>query len=215
MWLIGIVYIIVGPLIALFGLQWFPFVVASLSAIFVTGVIFTACFTFGWMEDTTGAVLVPILAIILGVVTGILLRKNVRIMIGLLGLAGGFFAGGLLFSIIASFSDWNAVWGYWVISCVMATIGCVLSIYYGKTSVLMITAFVGSYLFMRSWTMFFPGDYPSEIEIVGGDFEIESVGIFWTYIAVLVVSFIGAVIFQVKRTHLIHPELENYKKEQH
>ena len=79
----------------------------------------------------------------------------------------------------------------------------------------MLTAFVGSYLFMRSWTMFFPGNYPSEAEIIGGDFEIESVGIFWIYIAVLAVSFIGSAFFQVKRAHHIHSELDNYKKEHH
>ena len=48
-------------------------------------------------------------------------------MIGFLGLIGGFFFGCLLYAIIVSFSDWNAVWGYWVFSSVMATIGCILS----------------------------------------------------------------------------------------
>jgi len=168
--------------------------------------------TFGWMANTTGTVVVLVVAVILGVVAGCLIRMKIRIMIALLGLVGGFFAGCLLYAIIFSFSSWNAVWGYWVISCFMASIGCVLSCYFGNMTIQFITAFVGSYLFMRSWTMFFPGNYPSEAEIIGGEFELESVGIFWTYFTVLALSFLGSVVFQLKRTHHIHPELENYKE---
>jgi len=212
-WLIGIIYIIAGPIIALFGLQWFPYVTSSLVAIFVMGITVSLCLAFGWMANTTGTVVVLVVAVILGVVAGILIRRNIWIMVSLLGLVGGFFAGSLVFAIIYSFSGWSTVWGFWVISCVMAAIGCVISCYLGKPVVLLGTSLVGSYLFMRSWTLFFPGNYPSEAEILSGDFELENVGIFWTFIGVFTVSFIGSVIFQVKRSHLVHQDLDDYKKD--
>lgn len=199
MWVIGIIYLIAGPIIALFGLQWFPYVAASLVAIFTMGIITSVSLAFGWMDSTVGTVVVLCVAIILGVVAGMLIRRNVWIMVSLLGLIGGFFSGTLLFALISSLSGWNAVWGFWVISCVMAAIGCVLSCFFGKGIVLLSTSFIGSYLFMRSWTLFFPGYYPSEAEIIEADFVIANEAIFWTFIAVFVVSFIVSVIFQTKR----------------
>ena len=40
---------IAGPIIALFGTAWFPYVVASLVAIFVMGTITMLSLAFGWM----------------------------------------------------------------------------------------------------------------------------------------------------------------------
>lgn len=211
--MIGIIYIIAGPIIALFGLQWFPYVTASLVAIFVMGITTSLCLAFGWMDSTVGTIVVLSVAVVLGVVAGILIRRNIWIMVGLLGLVGGFFAGSLTFALISSFSGWSAVWGFWVISSVVAAIGCVLSCYFGKGIVLLSTSFVGSYLFMRSWTLFFPGYYPSEAEIIDGDFEISSVGIFWTFIGVFVISFIVSVIFQTKRKEHTHADLDSYQKQ--
>ena len=210
MWVIGIVYIIAGPIIALFGLQWFPYVTASLVAIFVIGITTSLSLAFGWMDSTVGTIVVLIVALVLGVIAGILIRRNIWIMVGLLGLVGGFFSGSLVFAIIASLSGWNAVWGFWVISCAVAAVGCFVSCYFGKGIVLLSTSFVGSYLFMRSWTLFFPGNYPSEAQIVEADFEVENEAIFWTFIGVLVISFIGSYIFQYKRSHHTHADLDNY-----
>ncbi len=177
------------------------------------GITVSLCFAFGWMANSTGTIIVLVVAVILGVVAGILIRRNIWIMVSLLGLVGGFFFGSLVFAIIFSFTGWSAVWGFWVISCAMAAIGCVLSCYLGKTVVLLGTSLVGSYLFMRSWTLFFPGNYPSEAEIISGEFELSSAGIFWTFIGVFAISFIVSVIFQVKRSHHIHVDLDDYKKD--
>jgi len=165
-WAIGILYLIIGPCLALFGQQWFPWVTASLVAVFVMGTICSLSLAFGWMTSTTGTIVVLVVALILGVVAGILVRRNIKIMVALLGGVAGFFLGALLFALIANFSGWTAVWGYWLVSSLMAVVGVVLSYYIGLTLVLISTAFVGSYLFMRSWTLFFPGHYPSESQLM-------------------------------------------------
>lgn len=87
-------------------------------------------------------------------------------MIALLGLISGYFMGAFLFTIIASSSGWEAEWGYWLLTSIFAIAGCVLAIQLGVPVVMTLTSLVGSYLFMRAWTLFFPGYYPTETQIV-------------------------------------------------
>ena len=49
-WVLGIIYLITGPLIALFGVVWFPYAMAILVAVFVMGAIIAACLVLGWMD---------------------------------------------------------------------------------------------------------------------------------------------------------------------
>ena len=113
-------------------------------------------------------------------------------MNGLLGLAGGFFGGAFLFAVISGVTggSFDAEWGYWFLSCVCAIAGFALSFKYGIPLMQITTAFVGSYLFMRSWTMFFPGHYPSEAELVKkGDEPLDISGIFWLFVGIFIVTF--------------------------
>lgn len=209
-WAIGIIYIIAGPLIGLFGAAWFPYVVASLVAIFTMGIVLGLSLAFGWMTTTVGTVVTFIVAIIAGVVLGILIRRNIWCMIGLVGMIAGFFSGSLVYALICGMSGWEAVWGFWVISVIMAAVGCVAACYLGKTVVQLSTSLTGAYLFMRSWTLFFPGNYPSEAELVDGK-DLDLGGIFWVFIAVWIVGFVLCWVFQCKHNKS-HDDLDNYEK---
>ncbi len=132
-------------------------------------------------------------------------------MVGLLGLIGGFFSGALVFALIAGMSGWTAVWGYWVISVLLAVVGCVAACYMGKSIVIGSTALVGSYLFMRAWTLFFPGHYPSEAQLMEAPEELEFDSIFWVFVGVFVLTFIGTTVFQCKRDES-HEDLDDYQK---
>merc|ERR1712079_555826 len=83
-WCLGIIYLITGPLIALFGVAWFPYAMATLVAVFVMGAIIAVCLALGWMATTTGTVITLLVAPIVGLITGIIIRRNVWLMIGLL-----------------------------------------------------------------------------------------------------------------------------------
>ena len=123
-------------------------------------------------------------------------------MLGLLGLAGGFFSGAFLFAMISGVTGgaWDAEWGYWFLSCISAIAGLVLAFKYGLPLVQISTAFVGSYLFMRSWTLFFPGNYPSEAELVkSGDEPLEISSIFWVFIGIFIVTFALSLTYQCKK----------------
>ena len=167
-WCIGIIYVVFGPLIAFFGAKWFPYITATLSALFVTSFIYLVCDSAGWLESTGAQIGTLCGALVAGIIVGCVVRRNFKFMLGLLGLVAGFFGGSLVFALISGMTggEWNAVWGYWVISVACAVIGCVLAIYLGMPVVMLSTALVGSYLFMRSWTLFFPGNYPSEQELI-------------------------------------------------
>merc|ERR1719510_267812 len=134
---------------------------------------------FGWMTSTVGTVVTFIVALILGILAGCIVRRNVWIMVGLLGLVAGWFSGTFVNAFIVAVSGWEASWGFWVISILMAVIGCVLACYLGTTVVLLSTSMVGSYLFMRAWTLFFPGHFPSEAEIMNNTNTMDYDAIFW------------------------------------
>ena len=210
-WAIGVIYIIAGPLIALFGTAWFPYVVSSLIAIFAIGCVTGLSLAFGWMTSTVGTIVTLVVALIVGVICGILVRRNIWLMIGLVGMIAGFFSGSIVFALISSMSGWEASWGYWVVSAVMAAVGCTLACYMGKSVVLISTALTGSYLFMRSWTLFFPGNYPSEAELANDYSSLELGGIFWVFIGVWVLSFVMSAIFQCKHNKT-HEDLDGYQK---
>ena len=187
MWLLGIFYIILGIIIALYGVKLFPYIGASIVAIFTITVVCSLTLAFGWMDETWGCVLCIIAAIVLGVVLGMIMRRNIWLLIALCGLVGGFFTGAIIDSAIVVCSGWDAVWFYWFISCLMGAIGCLVSCCFGKALVMVSTSGIGSYLFMRSWTLFFPGHYPSEAELMDGTSDFEYDGIFWVFIALFVI----------------------------
>jgi hypothetical protein len=199
-WAIGIIYIIAGPLIALFGASWFPYIVASLVSLFILTLVCGLSLAFGWMASTGGSIATIAVALLLAIGMGCLVRRKIRWMLGLLGLIAGFFGGSLIFALISGMSGWNAVWGFYLISCVLAIIGCILAIKIGMPLVMISTALVGSYLFMRSWTLFFPGNYPSEAELISskGEDALDMSGVFWVFIGVFAVAFAGSLTFQCK-----------------
>lgn len=202
-WVIGVIYLVFGPLVAIFGAKWFPYITASLVALFAITTICGLSLSFGWMGTVGGSIATVCVALIVGILLGCLIRRHMKWMLGLLGLIGGFFAGSLVFALISSMAGgWNAVWGFWVISVLLAIIGCVLAIKLGMPLVMIATALVGSYLFMRSWTLFFPGNYPSEAELIAskGEDSLDMGGIFWLYIGIFIISFLGSLYYQCKHS---------------
>jgi hypothetical protein len=161
------------------------------------------------MDSTTGNISTLVVAVILGVLGGVLIRRNIWIMISLLGLVAGAYCGGILYAFIFLASSWQSAWGLLGICITTGAAGCVASCYLGKGIVLYGTSLVGAYLFMRSWTMFFPDNYPSEADLISGDFEVDNEAIFWVFIGVFALTFVASVIFQKKR-NIVHEDLESY-----
>ena len=201
---------IVGPPIALFGTQLFPIVAATIICIFTLAVFVAMALAFGWMNTVGGSIGCLAAGLVLGVIAAILMKRHVWLLVSLLGGVGGFFGGAFIFGVIAVTSGWNAVWGFWVIACTMALIGLVVGYKLGAPIVLLTTSFVGSYLFMRAWTLFFPGHYPSESELMNNPEDLDVDSIFWVFVGVLAVCFLGSACYQSKRGQ-VHEDLDYVK----
>ena len=210
-WVLGIMYLVIGPLLAFFGMQWFPYVTAILVAFFIFGICVSIGLAAGWMVSTGGLIAVLVVGAILGILVGILIKRKIWIMISLLGLAAGFWGGTLIFALIASATGWEAVWGWWVVSILMALVGAGLAFCMGKPVVLTATSFTGAYLFTRAWTLFFPGHWPSESQIMNDITNVETDGIFWVFLGLFIVTFIVSIVVQKKKDK-VHEDLDAYER---
>ena len=217
-WCIGIIYLVFGPLIALFGGKWFSYITATLVALFTMTFSCNIALSAGWMVSVGGSVATLTVSLVLGIIAGCLVRRNFTVMLTLMGLVAGFFGGTFCFALISGMTggSFNAVWGFWVIACTGAIVGALLACWLGMPLVLVCTSLIGSYLFMRSWTLFFPGSYPSEEALIEskGEAALEMDALFWMYVGIFIFSFIVSLTYQCKyQKH--DDELEEHFQKQH
>ena len=172
MWCVAIIYMVLGPLLMVFGLQWFPYLAASLVALFVMTTCVSVGFALEW-TSTWEMVAVCSVGFILGVLAGMMIRRNIWIMLMLTGLVAGFFAGIVLMGMISLTAGDIDPWVFWCVTVFMALLGAGIAYRFGKTVVIWSTSFVGAYLFTRAWTLIFPGHWPSEAELMEGDVETD------------------------------------------
>lgn len=201
-WAIGIIYVVFGPIIAFFGAKWFPWITSTLAGLFTVTLLCSVGLSAGWMDSMGGSIAVITVAVILGIVIAVIVVRHTWIMLMCLGGVAGFFGGSFLFALISGMTggSWNAVWGYWVLAVVCAIVGALLAIKLGLPVVMFCTSLVGSYLFMRAWTLFFPGSYPSEESLIAskGEDALEMDALFWVYVGVFFATFAVSLIFQCK-----------------
>lgn len=206
---------IFGPIIAFFGAKWFPWITSTLVGLFVISLLTSLSLSAGWMATMVGSIVTIVIAVILGVIAAIIVVRHTWIMLGLLGVVAGFFGGSFLFALIAGMTggSWNAVWGFWVIASVCALIGAVLTIKLGLPIVMVCTSVVGSYLFMRSWTLFFPGSYPSEQSLIDskGQDALDMDAMFWVYVAIFAVTTLISLTYQCKYAEEHYSLRDHYK----
>ena len=167
-WVIGILFAIVGPLLAFLGTKWFFFLMTALGAIVTMELVIGVSLACGGMDGKTGSILTCCIALVLGLLSVCLLMRSQKLMLGILGFACGFYSGVFLFSIICwcTGGKWNAVWGYYLFAGIFGVTGAIRGIQRGKLIVMIFSSIVGSYLTMRALTLFFPGNYPSEVELI-------------------------------------------------
>jgi len=161
-WIIATIYLVAGPLIALFGLSWFPYVAAGVTALFVMTLVGSICMAFGWMTGTMGTLICAFVALGLGIGIGMLVRRQIWFMMMLLGVVAGFFLGTLVYTLVAAGTGWAPIWAYWTFGCALGLAGGCIAFKIGKATTLLATSFIGAYLFMRSWTLYFPKHWIDE-----------------------------------------------------
>jgi len=160
-WFFGIVFVVLGFFIGLFGKKLFSVV------LFVIGMLITTLFIlflFYWTflktntEDWVGWV-VLISALIAGIGGGYLLYKCQKCGAAAIGAWGGFIFGMLLNTAFLVFAE--SEWLFWVTCLSCAGAGFVLGFCCLDTVVISATSLGGSYMFIRGFS-FYIGGYPNE-----------------------------------------------------
>ena len=72
-WVVGILFVIVGPLIAFQGTRWFFFLMTALGAIVTMELVIGVSLACGGMDGTTGTIVTCCIALALGILTACLL----------------------------------------------------------------------------------------------------------------------------------------------
>ena len=199
-WIIGVFCLIAGLFIALQGVARFRHVSSTVTCIAVFGALTAFCLSMDLMTNTGATIGILIAALCIGLLAGYFVRRNIWVMVSLLGLVAGFFAGCLICALVYGISSWSDEMAFWIICTALAVLGCVFAYHYGRSLVLYSTAMVGSYLFMRSWTLFFPGHYPSEMDLVNGNYR-KLDDDFWMFFGVFVISFAFSSWYQHRYYH--------------
>ena len=213
-WFLAVFCLVVGVVTAFLGKKFFP-VVAAIISFFATEIAISVLSAeMGWMEKSWSPWVVLVIAVILGIAAAMIVHKTIWIAVGLAGIVAGFFLGMFLFSLMAASTNHAKHWEMIVFGVALAIVGGVLAFKWGKEMLVISTAFIGSYIFMRGWTFIFDG-YPSEGEMwsdmtEGQEFEITSN--FWIFVVVWLVTFIVGLIIQWKALENDKRVDEHYQK---
>lgn len=186
-----------GPLIAIYGKRHFTTVTVATLAFFVGAFVFTTGMQTGYDSTTAGIWYLSFLTAVIMILSSILARQQeVYIVYCLSGMAG-YYAGQLLFSILAVLFDWNELWVYYTFCLGGAALVGLFTLKLKDKPVLLYTSFVGSYIFTMAWTIFFKNTWPTSEAVSLG--EVGNVtAFFWVLVGVLGLSFVASLYIQSK-----------------
>ena len=209
-WVLGIILVIVGPLIATQGLKFFPFVVMGVTGLGSFYILMAILGEIGLTGTTIGMWICIIGSLAVAILAALFIRKRLWIAIGALGAFGGFLGGVLLFDIIAASSGWGPEYAFWILAILFAILGWFLAIKHGILLVNLCTSFIGSFCFVRGLSCFFWTEHwPTEEDIINGNIE-KSGWEFYVFLVILVVCTIAA--FQYQKRQAPHAELSAYDR---
>jgi len=148
--------------------------------------------------------------LVAGILVGMIVRRFMPVMVGLLGFITCFLGVWYIFAVISITSGEFYGWLAWTLSLVIGVAGLLCALKFCETFVLIGTSFCGSYMFVRAWTLIFPGNWPSDAEIVSGDVEINS--LFWVFFSLVAFFFVLSLVWQKK--HQEHDDLKDYTRKE-
>ena len=172
-WLTGIVCIIAGLFIGLFGLRFLRPIAGILIgvAFFVLTIALSSIFEL--FVTVPGIVLTFVVAVIGAIIVGILTLYFIWLAIGFLGMLGGFFLAQLVYELTLMRFDFSHAWGFLALTVAGVIIGTVLAFKYGREVIVFSTSLVGGLAIMRGTSLFFPNGIPTMAEMVQSIVEEE------------------------------------------
>lgn len=197
-WAAGLILLVAGIFIGLFGNKLFSPVVCAVGAMIAFSIVFVISSIFGLQKSGLGFGLTIGVAVLLAVGAGILLWKIKKLELAVLGGAVGAFLGTFASSLIHSVFSYYSIWLY-ITLIILFCLGFV-TMAFKKPDWLATfgTAVIGAYLFMRSMTNFF-GHYPSQSKMIKMLKKGKTADVpwaVWVYYAVFIIMFIGFFVWQ-------------------
>jgi hypothetical protein len=134
--------------------------------------------------------IILVVCVLLGLAAGFLLTKAIRFGVGVMGGATGF-AIGLL---CGSLFEIGNQWVFWSVCAVLALAFFGLTFHKSNEAIMLLTALIGSYVWVRGVSVMIPDSYINEFTLVSqlaNGYEVSVPWSFWLYLALIIVSIIG------------------------
>jgi len=136
--------------------------------------------------------------VIIGIITGFILYNCVKIGSILIGIAFGACVGMMVWAFISYWAEWKSYLPSLISTCLFAVIGAFVGMKYSKFAIANGTSLIGSYTFMRGWSLIFEG-YVGEQKMYGLMADWSPVTLEWQmviYVAILYVTFTVSAFYQ-------------------
>lgn len=185
--------IIFGLIVTIYGRKFFPitiFATGSLAGFAITLLLFTMLSMFESAREKNqrieltvlGSLFSYVVSLFVGIFVGFILQRMLKIGAAIIGAIGGFFISIPLSNLLLGWADSDIL--LQSVSVLSALILAVLSLKYYDTIVIFGTAVLGSYLFVRGFSLFIEGSFPPESQIFEKIASGEVQSIFYVYLAV-------------------------------
>lgn len=102
-WVFGIIMILGGPIVALYGRRFFPWVIAGIVSISFLLLFMILSSAVGLMSSNIGLILSIGFGGLFSVIIAFFVMRTVWVAVGLLGIIGGFFLGSMIYTIILAY----------------------------------------------------------------------------------------------------------------
>jgi hypothetical protein len=109
-WAFGLLMVLGGPIVLLFGRRFFPWVTAGIVAVCLFFGTFMIASILGFMDTTVGLMISIGVSAGVGLLAGFFVMRTVWVAVGLIGILGGFFLGSIIFGILLAVIKWQALW---------------------------------------------------------------------------------------------------------
>ena len=134
-----------------------------------------------------GAILTYLIGSALAIVIATIIRRNIGLAIVVTAMLGGITAGNAIYDLLLTSFDWESLVGWAVLVSLFGLVGVSLTIKFEGEIILFGTSFIGSYVFVRGWSLIF-GGWPSETTIFVNLKSGEHLDLSWSFYVYLVVT---------------------------
>ena len=160
----GISLLLIGSFVSFFGRRLFPYIASTIGGLFILNGIIYGSLAFGLVKDNIMLMIALLFALLAGIGGGIMAHKFIRFGILLTCLVSSFCLGYLLYGIAIYFVTLlQHFYGIAGVFGALFLIQVCCFVPNGRALLMFGTSSIGSYMFMRGWSMLFK-KYPAEIE---------------------------------------------------